>query len=123
MYSLRFPSELRQFAEYNFSMLYNWQTTNLFPLYQSIGPREEYNNQGGMVYYNKEGFLPIQNAIATAFIKVQSAAVLPPIWLQVRLDFASPQRSILKALVNELIQFLNVIFRDFPTHPIHLTFF
>lgn len=62
----------------------NWETNNLYPAPSSLsGPREPSDNEGGKVYYNQEGFLPIQNAIASAYIKLQANNDLPKISLQV----------------------------------------
>lgn len=52
-------------------------------MYSTGGPREREEDQGGMVFYNQEGFLPIQNAIASAYVKLQSKMEIPKIQLQV----------------------------------------
>lgn len=69
-YSLRFPNNLRAGGG-------TWQTNQLyFPL--SEIPRAEEDNEGASPHYYREGFVPIQNAIARAFVKLKSANRLPP---------------------------------------------
>lgn len=70
-------------------MLFNWQTDRLTPRYFEPGPRTRYNNDGGVPPgYVREGFLPIQNAIATVFLSIQSNAahIMPNILIQVILN-------------------------------------
>lgn len=69
MYALRFPSKLRRCHS---TTMCNWQTNSLYEFQMTASvPRNSEDNEGGLVYYNKEGFLAIQNAIAGAYIKVQ----------------------------------------------------
>lgn len=53
-------------GEINF---YNWKTTLLFPSISGGDARDVTENQGGTPWYNREGFLPIQNSIARNFIR------------------------------------------------------
>lgn len=83
VYSLRFPSESRLALVYNAPLIFNWHTGFLYPLYSTGGPRNIDDNEGGMVFYNQEGFIPLQNAIALAYIKMQTNEKIPNIYLQV----------------------------------------
>lgn len=65
-------------------------------MYSTGGPREREEDQGGMVFYNQEGFLPIQNAIASAYVKLQSKTEIPKIQLQV-----SVRRGVIKDLIKK----------------------
>jgi ATP-binding cassette subfamily A (ABC1) protein 3 len=47
----------------------NWQTSTLFSLLRTLGPREKNENEGGKPGYYREGFLHIQKAIDYALIK------------------------------------------------------
>ncbi|XP_037937487.1 ATP-binding cassette sub-family A member 3-like [Teleopsis dalmanni] len=80
-FSLRFPSELRTSSS-NFSD--TWLTNNLVPLYTENGPRNKDDVDGGIpVGYVREGFLPLQNALSIAFLKLSSGTKeLPEILLQ-----------------------------------------
>lgn len=83
-YSLRFPGELRT-IRHN-PLLFNWQTDRSTPRYEEPGPRTRNDNDGGIPPgYLREGFLPIQNAIATAFLSIQSnaSAFMPKMFIQV----------------------------------------
>ncbi|XP_055909470.1 phospholipid-transporting ATPase ABCA1-like isoform X2 [Eupeodes corollae] len=84
-YQIRFPSELRTAASSN--VLKTWLTNTLFIPFDPIGPRNTPDVDGGIpVGYLREGFLPVQNAISTAFIKLSSKnltdQILPRVMLQ-----------------------------------------
>lgn len=81
-YSIRFPSELRT-GRFN-PLIFNWRTDLLFPRFQVPGPRNREGDDGGIPPgYRQEGFLAIQNAIASEFYKMKSNEVMPHIQLQV----------------------------------------
>lgn len=82
-YELRFPGETRAYGG-AIGNEFTWQTNLKYPLFQNLGPREGYANDGGKVGYNREGFLPIQNAIANTYIRMQTKEQLPPVFMQVR---------------------------------------
>lgn len=63
-------------------MLFNWHTAFLFPLYSTGGPRQHKDNDGGMVFYNREGFLAIQNAITNAYVKLHTNETMPKVLMQ-----------------------------------------
>lgn len=76
MYSLRFPSELRTPPPgLNQPLIFNWHTNLLYPLFSTGGPRQREDNDGGMLWYFREGFVPIQDAIARAFTEIKCSAV------------------------------------------------
>lgn len=95
IYSLRFPSESRSALMFDLPLIFNWHTGFLYPLYSTGGPRNMDDNEGGMVFYNREGFIPLQNSIASAYIKMQSNENFPNIYLQVctRLKIKSLEKS------------------------------
>lgn len=67
---------------FDLPMLFNWHTGFLFPLYSTGGPRQHEDNDGGMVFYNREGFLAIQEAITQAYIKSFTDDTVPTIKMQ-----------------------------------------
>lgn len=70
-YELRFPSELRTPPDnVNQALIFNWHTNLLYPLFSTGGPRGREDNDGGVVWYFREGFVPVQDAIARAFTKL-----------------------------------------------------
>lgn len=82
-YVLRFPSELRSLPQgFQEPLFFNWRTNLLFPLLSFGGPRGKDDDDGSLPWYNREGFLPIQNAIARAFVKVKKGEELPEIRMQ-----------------------------------------
>lgn len=50
---------------------YNWHTNVLYPFFSEPGPRKPDDIDGGMPWYNREGFVPLQNAIARSFIQIK----------------------------------------------------
>lgn len=75
MYSLRFPSELRTPPPgLNQPLIFNWHTNLLYPLFSTGGPRQREDNDGGMLWYFREGFVPLQDAIARAFTDIKCNA-------------------------------------------------
>lgn len=81
---MRFPSELRTPpTNLNEPLFFNWRTNLLYPLYFIGGPRSREDNDGGIPWYNREGFLAVQNAIAGAFVKISSGSEMPEVMLQV----------------------------------------
>lgn len=71
-YALRFPAELRTHHKLN-PMLFNWQTDKSITANQEPGPRCRYDADGGVPPgYLREGFLPVQHAIARRFLAVQA---------------------------------------------------
>lgn len=111
-YSLRFPSELRSLAKYIGPSILNWHTFVLFPMYATSGPRGRDDNDGGPPWYYREGFIPIQDAIARAFIKHKSGNEMPDVLLQ-RLPYPPFNKDILleglKSLVS-LVVLLSFIY-------------
>lgn len=80
-YSLRFPSELRSGC---CGPLYiNWHTDKVYPVRDSYRDRWEFSYDGDIPNYNFEGFLPIQNAIAAAYIRLNAKQEMPEIWMKV----------------------------------------
>ncbi|KAM7349571.1 ATP binding cassette subfamily A member 3 isoform 2-T3 [Cochliomyia hominivorax] len=75
-FALRFPSELRTS---NQNLPLTWLTMKLFLPLDLSGPRNPNELDGGLpVGYLREGFLPIQNALSLAYIKlVSKSASLP----------------------------------------------
>lgn len=68
VFSLRFPSELRTATR---ALTWTWLTSKLFPLIDISGPRNPDANDGGLpVGYLREGFLPVQQAISMAYLKL-----------------------------------------------------
>lgn len=83
-YTIRFPAESRSAVTFVDTHLYNWFTNLLFPSFLTPGPRNHDVDDGGIPSgYRQEGFLAIQNAIATAFLKSFSIIDIPEIILQV----------------------------------------
>lgn len=84
----------------------NWHTFALFPLYATSGPRSRDDNDGGPPWYYREGFVPIQDAIARAFVKLKSGNNMPDVLLQ-RLPYPPFNKDILleglKSLVSLVI--------------------
>lgn len=79
IYSLRFPGESRT------NKRSNWKTDEFYPPYNAMGgPRSHSDNQGGEVFYAGDGFLAIQQAIAVAYVRLQSEQEIPDITLAVR---------------------------------------
>ncbi|XP_065364636.1 phospholipid-transporting ATPase ABCA3-like isoform X2 [Calliphora vicina] len=67
-FALRFPSELRTSSQ-NLPM--TWLTMKLFMPIDLSGPRNAGSQDGGLpVGYLREGFLPVQNAISMAYMKL-----------------------------------------------------
>ncbi|XP_053951058.1 phospholipid-transporting ATPase ABCA3 [Anastrepha ludens] len=67
-FSLRFPSELRTATR---SLGWTWLTSKLFPLIDFPGPRNPEQNDGGLpVGYLREAFLPVQQALSMAYLKL-----------------------------------------------------
>lgn len=84
-YSIRFPSELRT-SVYDNPILYNWRTNLLFPRFQILGPRNPNDTDDGIPSgYVREGFLAVQNAIASQFLFLKSNGTnnMPEIMMQV----------------------------------------
>ncbi|XP_031638223.1 ATP-binding cassette sub-family A member 3-like, partial [Contarinia nasturtii] len=69
VYTLRFPSELRNALD---PLIFHWQTNMQYPLFSGGGPRKKSSDTGGAPNYFSEGFLSIQNAIANAFMTLSS---------------------------------------------------
>lgn len=105
-YSLRFPSELRSLSIYSGPSILNWHTFALFPLYATSGPRSRDDHDGGPPWYYREGFVPIQDAIARAFVRFISGNNMPDVMLQ-RLPYPPFNKDILleglKSLVSLVI--------------------
>ncbi|XP_037025654.1 ATP-binding cassette sub-family A member 3-like isoform X1 [Bradysia coprophila] len=83
-YSIRFPSELRT-SVYDNPILYNWRTNLLFPRFQILGPRNPNDTDDGIPSgYIREGFLAVQNAIASQFLFLKSNGTnkMPEIMMQ-----------------------------------------
>lgn len=81
-YNLRFPSILRlKKNETLLPSIYTWKTNLLLPLFWN-GARNSDENDGGLPWYNREGFLPIQHAIARNFIKMKGENQIPKIKMQ-----------------------------------------
>uniref|UniRef100_A0A6P4EVB2 ATP-binding cassette sub-family A member 3 n=1 Tax=Drosophila rhopaloa TaxID=1041015 RepID=A0A6P4EVB2_DRORH len=82
-YSIRFPSELRTMEGL---VIETWRTANLHLGYDSTGPRNREENDGGVpVGYIREGFLPIQHALTMSWLTLASGIQdndLPPINVQ-----------------------------------------
>lgn len=55
----------------------------MYELFGTFGARNSYDNEGGTVGYSREGFLPVQNAITNAYVKLISNAEMPDIVMQV----------------------------------------
>ncbi|XP_017465331.1 PREDICTED: ATP-binding cassette sub-family A member 3 isoform X3 [Rhagoletis zephyria] len=67
-FSLRFPSELRTATR---TLGWTWLTSKLFPLIDIPGPRNSEEDDGGLpVGYLREGFLPVQQALSMAYLKL-----------------------------------------------------
>ncbi|XP_067637687.1 phospholipid-transporting ATPase ABCA3 isoform X2 [Eurosta solidaginis] len=67
-FTLRFPSELRTSTR---SLGWSWLTSKLFPLIDMPGPRNAEEDDGGLpVGYLREGFLPVQQAVSMAYLKL-----------------------------------------------------
>ncbi|XP_018787318.1 PREDICTED: ATP-binding cassette sub-family A member 3 [Bactrocera latifrons] len=80
-FSLRFPSELRTATR---TLGWTWLTSKLFPLIDMAGPRNSEDNDGGLpVGYLREGFLPVQQALSMAYLKLAgNKETLPYIEMQ-----------------------------------------
>lgn len=80
-FALRFPSELRTSSR---KLPLSWLTMKLFMPIDLSGPRNADAQSGGLpVGYLQEGFLPIQNAISMAYIKLVSNNIeLPYVYMQ-----------------------------------------
>ena len=82
-FSLRFPSELRT-STTNIGL--TWLTSKLFALIDLTGPRNPDDQDGGNpVGYLREGFLPVQNALSMAWLKLakkQANIELPEVIMQ-----------------------------------------
>lgn len=80
-FALRFPSELRTSSS---NIPLTWLTMKLFMPIDLSGPRNAPSEDGGLpVGYLREGFLPIQNAISMAYIKlVTNNSELPYVDMQ-----------------------------------------
>lgn len=80
-FDIRFPSELRT-ATLNIGL--TWFTMRLYPLLDLTGPRNFNHSDGGIpVGYLREGFIPVQHAISTAFIKLAgNVTELPEVVMQ-----------------------------------------
>lgn len=79
-YSLRFPSELRT---QNSSLKLSWFTMMLFSVLNIPGPRNPNSPDGGTVGYIREGFIPVQHAITSSYIKIKgNIETLPEILMQ-----------------------------------------
>lgn len=93
-YSLRLPSYLRfQKPENLLQSIRNWKTKSLFPSFW-YGARNIEDNDGGLPWYNREGFLSIQNVIAKTFIKIHGKTKIPQIIMQ-RFPYPAHNRDIL----------------------------
>lgn len=55
----------------NQPLIFNWRTNLLFPIFSTGGPRSRDDNDGGMPWYFREGFIPIQDAIARSYTKIK----------------------------------------------------
>ncbi|XP_017071938.1 phospholipid-transporting ATPase ABCA3 [Drosophila eugracilis] len=82
-YTLRFPSELRTMTG---PIIETWRTSSLFLSYDTSGPRNREENDGGVpVGYIREGFVPIQHALTMSWLTLASGIndnELPNISLQ-----------------------------------------
>lgn len=80
-FSLRFPSELRT-STTNIGL--TWLTSKLFAIIDLTGPRNPDDNDGGNpVGYLREGFLPVQNALSSEWLKLKSGQnELPEVFMQ-----------------------------------------
>lgn len=68
VFSLRFPSELRTATR---ALGWTWLTSKLFPIIDIAGPRNPDAYDGGLpVGYLREGFLPVQQALSMAYLKL-----------------------------------------------------
>lgn len=103
-YSIRFPGELRT-PDSSFMATYNWETNQLFEA-DAFQTRHLSDEDGGPPSYYKEGFLAIQNAIATSLMSNQScpssvAETIPEIFVQ---RFPQPGEN-----VNELVKHIQFL--------------
>lgn len=81
-YAVRYPSELR--SGRSNPLIFNWRTDILFPVFQTGGPRNRNETDGGLPSgYSREGFLAIQNSIAAAFLKIQGSQEMPTVFMRV----------------------------------------
>lgn len=83
-YTIRFPGELRTIK--NNPVLFNWQTDSSVPDDNEPGARVPMEADGGVPPgYVREGFLPLQNAVAREFIRLHSngkTAKMPEVQMQ-----------------------------------------
>jgi hypothetical protein len=72
-YSMRYPGELRRTDNVLNTLLFNWRTDFLFPLFQPGGSRNYMNDHDGSPsgYYN-EGFLLMQQFIFKSFLQMKN---------------------------------------------------
>lgn len=103
-YSIRFPGELRTVYTSSLGSTYNWKTNQLFEA-DSFETRYFNEDDGGNPSYYKEGFLAIQNAIATSLMSqsCQSsvAETIPEIDIQ---RFPQPGEN-----VSDLVRYIQVL--------------
>ncbi|GAB0097260.1 ATP-binding cassette sub-family A member 3 [Sergentomyia squamirostris] len=108
-YTVRFPAELRSRRNPDDIMGANWQTGRLFPEFQSIGPRNRNQSDGGSPPgYYREGFAALQHAISMTFIemkKVNPATVIPEIFLQ-RFPYPAFTRDVLLEVITMIVPFM-----------------
>lgn len=103
-YSIRFPGELRT-TYTSFAITYNWKTNQLFEA-DAFETRYLDEDDGGPPSYYKEGFLAIQNAIATSLMNQSCPSsvvgnTIPEIFVQ---RFPQPGENVNELVKN--IQFL-----------------
>lgn len=114
-YALRFPAELRglseqqaAFAGFSFNWATNFKLSNEF----STGPRNKYDNDGGMPPgYIFQGFIAIQNAIERSIITASSslqADDMPEIYIQ-RYPYPAYEEDFLLVILEFFLPFLILI--------------
>lgn len=120
-YSLRFPSESRTpTALLNQPLIFNWHTRLLYPLFSTGGPREREDNDGGMLWYFREGFVPIQDAIARSYIQIKcddnpcGSEKLPEILLQ-RFPYPPYTYDVLLQGLETIVSFFILLSFIYPT--------
>lgn len=114
VYALRFPGELRTGGPN--PLVFNWQTGNSEPIARRNGPRVRTSPDGGVPPgYPREGFAPIQNAIARHFLRMQTADTvqMPSIKLQ-RYPFPAFRQDNLLNILEMLMPILIVLSFIYP---------
>lgn len=82
-YSIRFPNKLRTRSNWLQIINGNWQTNKLYSIESNGGPRGRFKNEGDAPKYFREGFIPVQAAIAQAFVKSKTGNVMPSVTFSV----------------------------------------